>query len=144
MLDQTQLNLQTRSHMKAPRTLTRAPRRQRGIGMITLILYFVVGGAVVLGGLKLMPHYLEYFSVKKVIAAMSTGEEVKTGTVAEIRSSFDRRAVIDNIVAVKGVDLDITKENNDTVVSAAWQARIALLPGYTLLVDFAVSTADPK
>jgi len=124
---------------------TRAPRsRQRGIGFITLCLYFVVGGVIVLGGLKMLPHYIEYFSIKKVIAAMAASEEVKSGTVAEIRQSFDRRAVIDNIVAVKGLDLEISKENNETVVSAAWQPRIALFPGYTLLVDFEASTATGK
>ncbi len=124
---------------------TRASRdKQRGIGFITLVLYFVVGGVVVLSFLKLVPHYLELFSIKKVIAAMATSEEVKSGTVAEIRTSFDRRAVIDNIVAVKGLDLEISKENNETVVSAAWQPRISLAPGYTLLIDFTVSTADGK
>ncbi|MEI6737111.1 MAG: DUF4845 domain-containing protein [Pseudomonadota bacterium] len=121
----------------------RTPRnRQHGVGMVTLILYFIVGGVFILGGLKLMPHYIEFFSVKKVIAAMAVSEEVKTGTVAEIRTSFDRRAVIDNIVAIKGLDLEISKENNDTVVAASWQQRIPLMPGYTLLVDFAVSTSD--
>ncbi len=120
----------------------RLPANQRGVGFVTLILYFVVGGVVVLGGLKLMPHYIEFFSIKKVIASIASSEEIKTGTVAEIRTSFDRRAVIDNIVAIKGVDLEISKENNETVVSAAWQPRIVLIPGYTLLIDFAISTAD--
>lgn len=118
------------------------PAKQRGVGFVTLVLYFVVGGVIVLGGLKLTPHYIEYFSIKKVIAGMAMSEEVKSGTVAEIRTSFDRRAVIDNVQAIKGLDLDIVKENNETVVSAAWQTRIALMPGYTLLVDFATSTSD--
>ncbi len=118
------------------------PAKQRGVGFITLVLYFVVGGVILLGGLKLTPHYIEYFSIKKVIAGMASSEEVKSGTVAEIRTSFDRRAVIDNVQAIKGLDLDIVKENNETVVSAAWQTRIALMPGYTLLVDFAASTSD--
>lgn len=124
---------------------TRAARsRQRGVGFITLCLYFVVAGVILLGGLKMLPHYLEYFSIKKVIAAMASSEEVKTGTVAEIRASFDRRAVIDNIAAVKGLDLEISKENNETVVSAVWQPRIVLFPGHTLLIDFEASTAAGK
>ncbi len=122
--------------------IRRSPASQRGAGMITVIMYFVVIGMVGLISLKLLPHYLEYFSVKKVIASMAVGEEVKSGTVADIRSSFDRRASIDNISAIKGADLDITKENNETIVVAAWQPRIALIPGYTLLVDFTVSSAD--
>ena len=124
---------------------TRALRsRQLGVGFITLCLYFVVAGVLTLGGLKLVPHYIEYFSITKVMAAMSVSEEVKSGTVAEIRSSFERRSVIDNITAVKGLDLEISKDNNETVVSAAWQVRIPLFPSYTLLIDFDASTARGK
>ncbi len=130
-----------------PNKVIPAPRRafnnrQHGIGFVTLALYLVVGAVVVLGFLKILPHYIEYFSVKKVITAMATSEEVKSGTVAEIRTSFDRRRVIDNIQAVKAADLEISKENNDTVVSAAWQANIPLFTGWTLLIDFKVSTLD--
>lgn len=115
---------------------------QKGAGFITVLLYLVVGGVMVLGFLKILPHYIEYFSIKKVFAALAQSEEVKTGTVADIRTSYDRRAGIDNITAIKGVDLDIAKENNDTVITAAWQQRIPLFTGYTLLIDFAVSTAE--
>jgi len=131
-------------HVPAVRRASAFRSRQLGVGFVTLCLYFVVGGVLVLGGLKLLPHYIEYFSIKTVIAAMSVSEEVKSGTVAEIRNSFERRAVIDNITAVKGLDLEISKDNNETVVSAAWQARIALFPGYTLLIDFDASTAPGK
>jgi len=115
---------------------------QDGAGFITILLYLVVGGIAVLGFLKILPHYIEYFSIKKVFSALAQSEEIKTGTVADIRASFDKRAIVDNITAIKSVDLDIAKENNDTVITAAWQQRISLFKGYTLLIDFAVSTTD--
>ncbi len=130
----------THKEISAPRRAFK--NRQYGVGFVTLALYFVVGAVVVLGFLKIVPHYIEYFSVKKVIAAMASSEEVKSGTVAEIRNSFDRRRVIDNIQAVKAADLEISKENNDTVVTATWQANVPLFTGWTLLIDFTVSTAD--
>ncbi|MFO0115600.1 MAG: DUF4845 domain-containing protein [Betaproteobacteria bacterium] len=127
------------------RQVWRAPcAKQRGVGFVTLCLYFVVAGVIILGGLKLIPHYIEYLSVKKVISAMARSEEVKSGTVAEIRNNFDRRRVIDNIVVLRGADLEIGKENNETVVSAVWQANVPLFPGYTLLIDFSASTADHR
>lgn len=117
-------------------------RQQRGIGFIGLIFIFAVVAVVLLLGLKLVPVYLELFSVKKVMAAMAQSEEVKSGTVTDIRKSFDRRAVIDNIQALQGSDLEITKDAGETVVVATWQHRVVLFTGYTLLVDFAVSTKD--
>lgn len=115
---------------------------QQGAGLFTMMLYFVVAAVVVLLGLKLVPAYLDYFTVKKIIASMAYGEEVKSGTVAEIRRSFDRRATIDYQKSVTAEDLEITKEGNETVVTAAWQQKIPLFTGYTLIVDFSASTAD--
>jgi len=117
-------------------------KQQRGIGFIGLIFVFVVVGAVTLLGLKLVPAYLEYMSIKKVLAAMATSEEVKSGTVTEIRKSFDRRAGIDNINVIKPDDLEISKEGGETVVQVSYKQNIPLFTGYTLVIDFAASTAD--
>lgn len=117
-------------------------QRQHGIGFVGLMFVFSVCAVVLLLGLKLVPVYLEYFAIKKVISVMATTEEVKSGTVAEIRKSFGRRMVMDSINAVQPDDLEVTKEGGETVVTAAWQHRVPLFTGYTLLVDFSVSTAD--
>ena len=117
-------------------------KRQQGIGFVGLIFIFAVAAVVLLLGLKLMPVYLEYFSVKKVVAAMAKGEDIKTGTVTDIRKSFTRRAVIDNIQAVTGDDLEITKDSGETVIVATWQHKVGLFTGFTLLVDFSVSSKD--
>ena len=124
------------------KTSTGSLREQRGIGFIGLIFILAICAVVLLLGMKLVPVYLELFAVKKVIAAMAQGEEVKSGTVTDIRKSFDRRAAIDNIQALVGTDLEITKDAGETVVTATWQHRVALFTGYTLLVDFSVSSKD--
>ena len=124
------------------KTQTGNLREQRGIGFFGLIFVLAVCAVVLLLGMKLVPVYLELFAVKKVIAAMAQGEEVKSGTVSDIRKSFDRRAAIDNIQALQGTDLEITKDDGETVVTATWQHRVALFTGYTLLVDFSVSSRD--
>ena len=120
----------------------KSPSRQRGIGFVGLIFIFAVCGAVGLLGLKVIPAYLEYMSVKKVISAMASTEEVKSGTVADIRKSFNRRATIDNINAITGEDLEISKEGGETVVAAIWQQKVVLFTGFTLLIDFSASSTD--
>ena len=120
---------------------SRSPNRQRGIGFIMLIFIFAVCGVVVLLGLKLFPVYSQYFNVRGVISAMATSEEVRSGTVAEIRKSFDRRATIAYVEVISGDDLEITKEAGETVVTAAWQQKVPLFTGYTLLIDLSASTA---
>ena len=116
--------------------------RQRGISFLVLIIIFAMIAMVGLIGLKILPAYLDAFSVKKILASMASSEEVKSGTVKEIRDNFDRRASIDNVDSIKGADLEITKENNEAVVVAAWTQRIPLFTNYTLLIDFSMSTTD--
>ena len=117
-------------------------KRQGGMSFISLIVIFSVVGLIFLLGLKIIPAYLDYFTVKKIIANMKNSDEVKTGTVADIRKSFDRRVSADYTEAVKSDDLEITKDGNETVVTAAWTHRIVLFPRHTLLIEFSASTAD--
>ncbi len=116
--------------------------RQRGIGMFMLVFVFVVCALVLMLGLKLFPVYSQYFNIKSVFRAMAKSEEVRTGTVADIRKSFERRATIGYVEVITKEDLEITKEGGETVVSVAWQEKIPLFTGYTLVVDLSASTAD--
>ena len=125
--------------MKTP---TRNLHRQRGIGFFLLIFIFAVCAAVLLLGMKLFPVYNQYFNVKSVMASMANSDDVKSGTVTEIRNSFNRRAAIAYIDIITGNDLEITKDAGETVVTAAWQQKVPLFTGYALLIDLSVSTAD--
>ena len=80
-------------------------RKQLGIGLGGLLMGSVIVIAVILLAMKLAPSYLEFFAIKKVVAAVA-GE--KRGTVAEVRKSFDTRATIDDISTIKGADLEVT------------------------------------
>ncbi len=123
-------------------TLRKNPQHQRGMGFVMLIFVFAVCAFVLLMGLKLFPVYSQFFNIKSVFKGMAASEEVRSGTVAEIRKSFDRRATIGYVEDITADDLEITKEGGETIVSAAWQKKIPLFTGYTLLVDLSVSTAD--
>jgi hypothetical protein len=116
--------------------------RQRGMSFVMLIFVFAVCAVVVLLGLKLFPVYSQLFNVKSVIKAMANSEEVRSGTVADIRKSFDRRATIGYVEVITNEDLEITKEGGETIVTAAWQQKVPLFTGYTLVIDMSVSTAD--
>jgi hypothetical protein len=115
---------------------------QRGVSFFVLMFYFAVGGAVALLGMKVVPAYLDYLTVKKIFASMANSEDVRSGTVQDIRKSFDRRATIDYQKSVTADDLEVTKDGNETVVTATWQAKIPLFTGWTLLIDFNASTSE--
>jgi Domain of unknown function (DUF4845) len=112
--------------------------RQRGIGFlgIFLILVLVVIGAII--GMKLVPAYIEFFSVQRILRGMK--QEIEGASVKDIRAAFDRRATTDYISSVKGGDLDVSKEGGRVVVTAAYEVRIPLFANISVVLDFNAST----
>ena len=69
--------------------------KQRGITMFGIMIICIGLILAVVGGLKVSPAYIEYFSVKKAVAGIVAGGEAR-GTVTEIRKAFDKRAQVDD------------------------------------------------
>ena len=115
-------------------------RRERGIGLIQLIVTLGVVAFIGVMGAKLMPSYLEYFSVKKMFAAMEQAGDTK-GTVREIRRSYENRNNIEDVKSIRPDDIEITKEGGETVLTANWSARVPLFYNVSACLDFTVTTS---
>ena len=115
-------------------------RKHRGLSLIGLI---IVLGLIAFFGLmaaKLMPAYIEYYSVKKMFASMEQAGDLK-GNVREIRVAFDKRNMIEDVKGVRSEDLEISKVGGETVVTAAWSVKIPMVGNASACLDFMVTTA---
>ena len=115
-------------------------KHQLGVSLGGLMIGAVVLIAVALLGMKLAPSYIEFFAIKK--AVVSIAGEKRGGTVADIRKTFDARAVIDDIRTVKGSDLEVTKEGADLVVAASYRKEVPLFGNVGLYIDFNASSKE--
>jgi Tfp pilus assembly protein PilE len=115
-------------------------KRQRGLTLMGLLIASVIIIIVAIFGLKIAPAYIEYFKVKKAILAIAPASA--GATVLDVRQAFERRAAIDDIDVIGGRDLEITKEGNEVVVSAAYTKRIPLFANINIVIDFAVSSSS--
>jgi hypothetical protein len=116
-------------------------KKQRGVSLSGLLMVSVVLILVLLLGFKLFKPYAEYFALQKIFRTLATKPEVKTGTRREAMTAWAGYAQIENISAISGDDIEITKDGNNVVVSAAYQARVPLFKNFTLLIDFNPSSA---
>lgn len=117
--------------------------KQQGMTFIGLVL--VIAGIVFVAviGMKLVPAYIEYFSVKKAIAKIANDPSFNEMSRNDIVASFNRTAVIDNITVIEGKNLTMEKnEAGQTVVSADYQALVPLMGNVSALLDFSASTDD--
>ena len=117
--------------------------RQRGISLVSLIVTLAVLGFVGVMAAKLIPAYVDYFAVKKMLAAMDAAGDLK-GNVHDIRKSFERRNNIESVNDVHPDDLEITKEGGETVVSLSWSKKVPLVSNISACLDFFVTTAPQQ
>jgi hypothetical protein len=114
--------------------------KQQGFELKTAIFWMAIIGFLAVMGAKLMPSYVEYFTVKKMLRAMEESGDLK-GTVRDIRNAFDKRNAIEDVKNVKPDDLEITKEGGEAVVTANWSVRVPLVHNISACLDFTATTA---
>lgn len=109
-------------------------KKQRGLSLIGLIL---VGGILVfvaIIGMKVTPAYIEYFTIQKHLRELARSPD--SSTPKQMMEAFDKRAQIDDITAIVGKDLDISKVGNSVTVSAAYEKKVPLFANISVLIDF--------
>jgi hypothetical protein len=103
-----------------------------------LVAFVAILFAIV--AMRLVPPYIEYWSVKKVLASMANEPGLANMSLGEIRLSFSRRALIDNITAVKAEDLDIQRERDHVTISVEYQQKVHIVAQISACMDFSAST----
>lgn len=115
-------------------------KRQQGVSLIGMLLWGIV---IVLGAvlvMRLVPAYVEFFTIKKVLVDIGRDSDIKTLSNAAIREKFSKRSQIDDIHSVKATDLDISREKGIAIVSADYTFQTKLVGNISLLIDFHASS----
>ncbi len=114
--------------------------KQRGITLTGALMGMIILALLGLFAAKLLPAYLDFFAVQKIMKGMEQNGETK-GTVKEIRNAFDRRNTIEGVQAIQGADLEVTKEGGEAVVTAAWSVKVPVVANFSACLDFTVTNA---
>lgn len=116
--------------------------KQRGAGLSGLFLWSFVLFFVAVLGMKLVPVYIENAAIKKTLIAIANDPILQNGTKAEIRTSFNKRAQIDDISVVDEGDIEFNKENGQVVLSIIYSVKTPLFANISLYLDFNVRSDE--
>jgi len=114
-------------------------KRQRGVTFVGMIF---IGALIVLGAiiaLKLVPAYIEYATVVQHLREIARSPDAR-GSPREIQVLFSKRAQIDNIKAVTADDIEVTREGDSVVLTAAYQTKVKLFGNVSACIDFEASS----
>ena len=110
-------------------------QRQRGLSIVGFIFVTAVVVIAVMIGFRMVPAYIEWMTVQKVLA--KTLQDFKDSfTLYQFRRDFDLKASADYIDSVRGSDVDVVKDGNELVASAEWTRTLHLVGNVSLLLEF--------
>ncbi len=88
---------------------TTLPRKQGGLTMISWMFVLAILVFFIMVGIKMVPSYMENYSVKQVLASMETDRSMRKLYPRELRKMFMRRLKINSVYEFKPEFLTIKK-----------------------------------
>jgi hypothetical protein len=114
--------------------------KESGLTIIGFLFVAAVVLAIAMLGFRVLPSYIEYFSVVKTLK--QTLEGARDGvTLTEFRKAFDLKSSADYIDSVRGSDVELEKRDNQLVATATWTTTLHLVGNASLLLDFQASAS---
>jgi archaellum component FlaF (FlaF/FlaG flagellin family) len=115
------------------------PALQRGLSMMGFLFVAAVVLVSALVAFRVVPAYIEYFSVQKALqGALNDSPDLSK---TDIRRRVERRIGAEYIDSVSASEIEVTKSNNVTTASVSWQNKLHLVGNVSLLLDFDASAS---
>lgn len=115
--------------------------RQTGLTMITWIILVGMIGFIGIFGFKLMPIYMDYYTINNALITVSKG--ITEGEApAQIRVSISNLFDVNSINVLKPSDVDIKPDPDNAknlILSIDYDARTNFIANVDLIVHFSKS-----
>ena len=113
--------------------------RQQGLTITMLLTCLVIVGIVAVFGIKVGPVWIEYYNIRQAISGMEKAGDLAKSMPA-VRESFDKRAEVGYITAIRGQDLDLSKTGNGFSVAFSYRKEIPIVANMSVVFDFQGAT----
>jgi len=117
------------------------PSNQRGMSFSGFILGAFLLVLCSISVLKVVPVFIQDATINKIFSTISHDPEMQNASLREIRASFDRRAIIDDVTAITSADIDILSDAGTPVLSASYSVKVPLVANVSLYIEFNPSSA---
>ena len=115
-------------------------RSQRGLTLISLLIVSAVIILFAIIGMKVMPAYIEYFTIKRTLQQLARSPDLRGGNTRDVQGAFDKYAQIDDIKSVAGRDLAVEKHGDGFTASVAYSTRVQLFGNISACIEFEASS----
>ncbi|AOE86857.1 DUF4845 domain-containing protein [Pseudomonas sp. TCU-HL1] len=112
-------------------------RKQKGMSVLGWLLVLAVVAFLASTAFKIIPHYLDFFSLEKIITSVETEKALEIRTIPDFYSHVSKGMQVNGI---RDLDLDkalkVTLENNEFQAHLKYEKRESLIENLDLVVRF--------
>jgi hypothetical protein len=116
-------------------------KRQRGVTFVGMIFIAGIIVFVAIIGLKLVPAYIDYATIRNHVREVARSPEARSGNLRDVQVAFMKRIQIDNISVVTPEDLEVVKDGSGVILTVSYSNKIQLFGNVSACIDF-VATSE--
>lgn len=109
-------------------------KRQRGMTVIGMLLLIIVIAFVALIAMKVVPMYIQYFSIKSTIESIRKEPQLAQMSAQDIQNAIQKRFDIGYVDNISARDLKIRNERNGRVIDLVYDDERDLFYGLYVLL----------
>jgi len=118
--------------------------RQRGMTTIGLMLLLAVIAIFALSAIRIIPIYLENFTIKSVLTAVQEDQKIDAKSKAAIWDSIRKRLYINEVREIKRDHVSIVRMNGQTTVTITYESRRPYIGPLFIGGSFSESVVIPR
>ena len=118
--------------------------RQQGMTTIGLMLLLAVIAIFALSAVRIIPIYMENFTIKTVLTAVQEDQRIDSKSKAAIWDSLKKRLYINEVREIKRDDVEISRKNGQTTVTITYESRRPYLGPLFIGGSFSESVVIPR
>ena len=112
-------------------------RSQQGLSILGWLVVLAVVAFFASTAFKVLPHYLDYMSMEKIITSVETDTASDVRTVGEFYNHVSKGMQVNNIRDLNMRDaMQVKVENNEFLVHLKYEKREPLIENLDLVVNF--------
>jgi type II secretory pathway pseudopilin PulG len=120
-------------------------QRQRGMTFLGVVIILVILGAGFYAALRLVPVYLEFSKVARVLEQVRDEHSAIDSTSSHlIRNSLERRWDVEDIKSLGWKEVEITQKSDGFEVVAAYDVEQPFVANVYLLTKFDKTVVIPR
>ena len=110
---------------------------QRGMSFLSWLVVLGLVAFIASAVFKMVPHYLDYMSMEKIITTVETDKTHEIRTISDFYSHITKGMQVNNIRGLNAHDaVKIKIENNQFFVYLKYEKRESLIENIDLVVRF--------